>query len=148
MKVVVIRHAHAIDPHDAPTDESRHLTARGRDVARRLGERLRRDGVFLDAVVTSPLVRAVQTAELVAGGVGFAGEVQASVALGPSGSVRKAARELEGAGAVAAAVGHEPSISALVAHLAGRPSHASLRKGEAVIIDAGRIVATIDVDGE
>ena len=64
MRVTLIRHAEAGD--DAPRDESRALTVRGRADARRLGRALARRGVRFTLIVTSPLVRAVQTAEIVA----------------------------------------------------------------------------------
>jgi phosphohistidine phosphatase len=146
MKVVLIRPTPAVDPHLAASDASRHLTARGRALARKVGERLKRDGVSFDVIVTSPLVRAVQTAELVAQAAGYDGEIRAVVALAPDGSVRRAVEELEGAGAAVVAVGHEPSISALAAHLGGRSSHPSLRKGQALVFDEGRLVTSIDPD--
>ncbi len=146
MKVVLIRHAHAVDQHAATTDDSRHLTLRGRDVARRVGERLRADGVVYDAMVTSPLVRAVQTAELVAQGARYGGEIEAIVALAPGGTVRRVVEELEGRGAAVVAVGHEPGISAMAAHLAGRHSHPSLRPGQVLIFEAGRLVYSLDPD--
>lgn len=146
MKVILIRHAHAVEDLDAHSDDSRHLTVRGRGTARKVGERLRADGIAFDALVTSPLVRAVQTAELVAQGARYGGEIEAVVALGPGGGVRRAAEELQGRGEAVVAVGHEPSISALAAHLTGRSSHAALRKGQVLIVEGGRVVYSLDPD--
>ena len=46
------------------------LTERGREQARALGEKLRRQGVKIDRIVASPLKRAVETARLIAGQIG------------------------------------------------------------------------------
>src|SRR5262249_773808 len=59
MKVMLVRHAEAA-PGDP--DELRTLTPAGHEQARRLGERLRADGLEPDAVLTSPLLRARETA--------------------------------------------------------------------------------------
>jgi phosphohistidine phosphatase len=144
MKVLLIRHAHAADQDRALPDAARHLTRRGRDLARRLGARLRAEGIVFDALVSSPLVRAVQTAELVAQGAGYEGEVSALPALAPDGSPHRVAADLEGVGAAVAVVGHEPSISHLAAVLLGRASHAAFKKGQLVIIVDGKVAATID----
>src|SRR5262249_20137776 len=133
------------DGDEALDDEARWLTAKGRTLARAVGARLRDDEIVPDAIVTSPLVRAVQTAELVARGLKFQGVVEVVPALAADGSVRRAAAEIEERGSLVAAVGHEPGISALAAHLVGR-GVAAFRKGQAIIIDDGRVVYTLDPD--
>jgi phosphohistidine phosphatase len=146
MKFLIIRHADAVEQ-DHGSDEARHLTARGRAAARAVGERLRKEGLVFDAMLTSPLVRAVQTAELVVQGARFGGEVVAVTALAPGGSIRQAAEALKGEGAVVAAVGHEPSISALAGHLSGRSGHPPMKKAQVVVIDKGKLVAVLDPEG-
>jgi phosphohistidine phosphatase len=146
MKVVLIRHAHAIDPdpsRDAIGDGARWLTEKGRTVARRVGERLREEGWAPAAFVTSPLVRAVQTAELVARGLKYRGTIEVVPALGTDGSLRAAAAALEERGVLVAAVGHEPAISALASQLAGR-SVGAFRKGQAVVIQDGKVAYRLD----
>src|SRR5881394_472535 len=59
VKLVLIRHAEAA-PGDP--DELRALTPEGHEQARRLGERLRAGGIVPDVVLSSPLLRARQTA--------------------------------------------------------------------------------------
>ncbi|MEM9493488.1 MAG: phosphoglycerate mutase family protein, partial [Myxococcota bacterium] len=66
MKLYLIRHSNAVDAGDGISDGHRFLSAEGRTRCREVGRVLREAGVTLDAVVTSPLVRAVQTAELLA----------------------------------------------------------------------------------
>ncbi len=81
VRVTLIRHAEAGD--DAPRDESRALTVHGRADARRLGRALARRGVRFSLMVTSPLVRAVQTAEIVAAATGYRGRMPANDVLEP-----------------------------------------------------------------
>jgi phosphohistidine phosphatase SixA len=95
-------------------------------------------------VLTSPLVRAVQTAELVVAALGPPGSaivVDIEPALAPAASVR----------AVVAAIaklpdessvllfGHEPGLSDVAALLVGDPDVPSLAKAEAVRISGGRV---------
>lgn len=61
MKIYFLRHADALDGAD---DDARPLSARGRREAEAIGGFLKHAGVSLDAVRSSPLVRAVQTAEI------------------------------------------------------------------------------------
>ncbi|MBV8586412.1 MAG: histidine phosphatase family protein, partial [Verrucomicrobia bacterium] len=64
----ILRHADADT--EAPTDAERSLSEKGMDQARKIGRFLRDQGVQLDHILTSPLVRARQTADLVAGELG------------------------------------------------------------------------------
>jgi phosphohistidine phosphatase len=59
VRLVIVRHAEA---EAGQPDELRALTAEGRAQARALGARLRADGLAPDAVVSSPLLRARETA--------------------------------------------------------------------------------------
>jgi phosphohistidine phosphatase len=145
MKVLLIRHTHAVDGDDGIDDEARWLTEKGRALARQIGARLRDDEIEPEEIVASPLVRAVQTAELVARGLKHGGVVAVVPELAPDGSVRRAAADIEARGAFVAAVGHEPGISALAAYLVGR-GVASFRKGQALLVDDGRVVYTLDPD--
>ena len=118
MRVTLIRHAEAGD--DAPRDESRALTARGRADARRVGRALARRGVRFSLMVTSPLVRAVQTAEIVAAAVGYRGrDACRSDAADPGGRRPGGGRLLASLAdeKSVALVAHEPILSALAAAL-------------------------------
>src|SRR3989338_8240474 len=73
MRLYLIRHAEAV-PHGAPgypQDAQRPLTHEGRAQALAAGEALKRLQVAPDVLLTSPYVRAVQTAEQVAKGLGL-----------------------------------------------------------------------------
>ena len=134
MRVTLIRHAEAGD--DAPRDESRALTVRGREDARRLGRALARRGVRFTLMVTSPLVRAVQTAEIVAAAVGYRGRMPATDLLEPEGAASEVVAFLETVAdeKSVALVAHEPILSAVAAALTQKARYPALRKAEALRI--------------
>lgn len=147
MRIFLIRHAHAVDEGPRLGDEHRYLTAKGRKLARAIGRRLKEEGVELDVVLASPLVRAVQTAELFAGALDYVGTVEASPALAPGVPPRVAAEELVARAAQSlAVVGHEPGISAIGAFLVGRPSFPPFKKAQVCLLDNGRPAWTLDPD--
>jgi phosphohistidine phosphatase len=122
MDLFLIRHAEAQPARgDAADDESRPLTDAGRESCRRLAQALVRLGVRLDRVLTSPLLRARQTAEgLVEHWPEPRPAVEICDALAPEGKSRKVARALLklGDGAVAL-VGHMPDLAEHAAWLIG-----------------------------
>lgn len=138
----LIRHADAIDETLDLRDPHRHLTAHGREQAHALGDRLRWHDCDPTRVVSSPLVRAVQTAELVVAALGVTGlMVEVDVDLAPDGDLRAiaGALRLEPADAVVVVVGHEPGLSALGALLVGDDGFAGLQKAEAARIVDGAL---------
>jgi phosphohistidine phosphatase len=143
VQAFLIRHAEAIDETLALRDPHRHLTPHGREQARALGDRLRWHDCEPTRVVASPLVRAVQTAELVVATLGLAVPVcvEIDVDLTPDGDPRAVAAWLarEPADAVVLVIGHEPSLSALGALLIEDDDFASLHKAEAARIVGGAL---------
>lgn len=134
-----MRHAEAVDETLTLRDPYRHLTARGREQARALGDRLRWHDCVPTRIWASPLVRAVQTAELVATGLTSTSPVEIVVDLAPDGSARdlvSAVRALPSDASVML-VGHEPSISAIGALLVGAPDFEALDKAQAARIVDG-----------
>jgi phosphohistidine phosphatase len=111
MKVVLVRHAEAA-PGDP--DELRTLTPVGHEQARELGERLRAEGVEPDAVLTSPLLRARETAA----GLGF-GEPEPVDSLGPGATADDVWSAVAGRGDIVVVVGHQPDCGRITAELRG-----------------------------
>jgi phosphohistidine phosphatase len=133
MLLYLIRHGKAAA---GPIDAERALTADGIAEMRRVARRLAKLGVAFDATLTSPLVRARETADVLAE-AGIAGAVEECAALAPGGTLeqaldRVARASARGAGRIAL-VGHEPGLSEWAARLAGAPSGAlELKKGGVV----------------
>jgi phosphohistidine phosphatase len=117
MKLILIRHGEAVDAGLDVTDGNRWLTPRGRAETAVTAAHLREGPP--GALVTSPLVRAVQTAEIIAAHAPPPGGVSVLPALA-SGNVAAIVRFVDawtGPGALAL-VGHEPTLSQLVVALA------------------------------
>jgi phosphohistidine phosphatase len=139
--VFLIRHAEAIDETLELRDPMRHLTAVGRKQATSLGDRLRWHDCTPTHIWTSPLVRAVQTAELVAAGLATPVTVEVVPALAPGQFSRSVAAAVQALAADASVllVGHEPGISAIGAVLVGRTDLEPLAKAEAMRIVDGQL---------
>jgi phosphohistidine phosphatase len=120
MELFFLRHGIAADQGPAGTgDAGRPLTKEGAAKMRAEARGLRRLGVRLDALLSSPLVRAHQTAEIVARELGM--ELQLADALAPGCTV---VRLLELLGQHRDAeqvmvVGHEPDFSTMIGDLTG-----------------------------
>lgn len=139
MDVFLIRHAQAIDETLELRDPMRHLTPHGRAQALALGDRLRWHDCVPTHVWTSPLVRAVQTAELVVQALKVDAhvEVQPALAPGESGRAVQAAVGTLDAASVVLLVGHEPGLSGIGALLTQSPDFGAVDKAEAVRIVDG-----------
>jgi len=112
VRLFVVRHAEAA-PGDP--DELRPLTGAGRAAARALGDRLSEHE--LDAVLSSPLLRARETADAIARAAGLVAEPDERLAPGADAdSVREA---VAGRGDTVVTVGHQPDCSEIVLALSG-----------------------------
>jgi phosphohistidine phosphatase len=111
MKVVLVRHAEAA-PGDP--DELRTLTPTGHEQARQLGARLRAEGIEPDAVLTSPLLRACETAAELG-----LGEPEPVDALAPGATADDVRAAVSGRGGTVVVVGHQPDCSRITAALRG-----------------------------
>jgi phosphohistidine phosphatase len=130
MRLYLCRHAEAIDA-TGLGDEARWLTARGRADAFALGQSLARWGESAELWLSSPLVRAVQTAEGLTRGLGFTGPIGLSGALSTEGRLGQLLAELEEQPAASVAVvGHEPQLGDWTVRLCGqRPPRGFERSG-------------------
>jgi phosphohistidine phosphatase len=113
MRLLIVRHAEAAPGNP---DELRRLTAEGREQARALGEQLREDGVAPDAVLTSPLLRARETAAA----LGF-GEPEIDERLAPGATADDMRDAAQGRGETVLVVGHQPDCGRAAAALTGGP---------------------------
>ena len=135
MILYFLRHANAgqavADPHK---DEKRALDAEGIEQCSVMGRILGELEIVADAVISSPLKRAAQTASLVSSEMGFEGKVQLSNALRPGAEwaeFRALLDNLEAHEAVLL-VGHNPNLSDFLSQIIGGPAsetYIDLKKG-------------------
>jgi phosphohistidine phosphatase len=115
MLVFLVRHAHA-DAGDP--DELRPLSSRGRDEARAVAERLAAHTTPPALVLTSPLLRARQTAEEIAEATGS--EVRVDERLAPGMTAEAVRESVAGEQRPIAVVGHQPDCSNVALEVTGR----------------------------
>ena len=112
MRVILVRHAEAAP---GEPDALRPLTPAGHDTARALGTVLARE--HPDAVVTSPLRRARETAAAIAEAAGL--EAVPDDGMAPGATVASLREAVAGRGATVVAVGHQPDCGDIVEELIG-----------------------------
>ena len=146
MRIYLVRHGDAIPEEVAGSDRDRWLSPRGREAARVLGRLLREQAIVPDTILSSPLPRAVQTAELLAASLDYLGIVTSLRCLEPAAQPRVAATAIRAAGTAVIAVSHEPAISALGAFLLGLPSFPQFRTAQCCAIENGKPTFTARAD--
>jgi len=119
-------------------DAQRPLLPEGKEKMSEIAEGLKRAGLEFDWVVSSPLVRAIETAKIIAESLGSTGAVDVCDAMRPGGSPEEVIAFLAkrpGRTRVLM-VGHEPDLSELAGRLIGAGSHTHLafRKGGCCLI--------------
>lgn len=154
MILYFLRHGKAAPARDGD-DDGRQLTPEGEDELRAAAILWRRLNLRPDAVISSPLRRAVRTAQLLSEGLGLRDEPIVETTLGPGagwGDMARAMAAHPDARRVLF-VGHEPDLSSAVAELTGASS-VRLRAGGVACVEfygvpepgAGEIAWLIDPD--
>jgi len=122
MEIILIRHGEAVEAAPGLGDAGRWLTIKGRRTTRKVGKWLdKRTARRPTQIWTSTIVRAVQSAEIIAREVGLKSEVVAQAELLPGADPNALLRLVstyEGPGPLAL-VGHEPSLSLFARLLIG-----------------------------
>ncbi len=140
VKLYVARHEEAEPGHSMP-DRQRSLTGFGRRRARATGRLLVERPEVIDTVWTSPLVRAVQTAEIFADALGIDERVSALETIAEPPTIDTlvdlvVASEASIQGLLM--VGHQPTLGIFVGQLLGREYPRSLRPGTVVALSVDR----------
>jgi phosphohistidine phosphatase len=122
MKIYLLRHAIAAerDPDAYPDDRQRPLTALGQEKMIKTAGALRKLGLRLDLILSSPLVRTRQTAEIVRSHLRMKKDrLILTEALAPAGDPGKLVAEIQEKYMVGRLmlVGHEPDLSNLISLL-------------------------------
>lgn len=134
VELYLLRHADAGDPQTFRGDDAqRPLSDKGRRQASSMGRFLNRRGLHPDVIVSSPKMRARQTAELVAAALNTPVSLDERLVGTPD---LDRLNEIVAGAAVRRVllVGHDPEFSDLAAELAGA-SHIPIKKGGLVRLD-------------
>lgn len=130
MKIYLIRHSNAVDPGTPgyEDDSLRPLTEKGRDKMKKIASAIKGLDVKPDLIVSSPYVRARQTAEILAKVLKYKKDLAFNDALVPMGSTDDIVGEINEKYAVdeLVLVGHEPCFSALIGALTARTPDLSI----------------------
>ena len=138
MEIYLLRHGIAENRSPSGSDADRRLTEEGRAKLRRVLERAHSAGVNPSLILSSPLRRAIETAEIAARELGYEGRIVRTEALEPDSSPQKVWDEIRRHREEAAVLvaGHEPLFSATVAWMLGSTrAMVHFRKGALVCLD-------------
>jgi phosphohistidine phosphatase len=144
-ELYLIRHAIAEQRGDEwPDDSKRPLTERGISRMRKSARGLDLLGVAFDVLLTSPLTRTKQTAEVVASAFEPKPPIVAVESLAPGGNPQNVLADIEKQGkrTKVGLVGHEPGIGELAAKLAGLRRPLEFKKGAVCRIDVETLSAS------
>src|SRR5207248_5163892 len=149
MQLYVVRHGIAVESGEGIPDDWRPLTDKGRRRFQKMARAFGKLGRRLDLILTSPLVRAVQTAEILAGET-EPGEVAVLAELDPKfdvEAVRNAIASRAGKAEAVAIVGHEPQLSSVLAALTGvSQAEIDLENGTIVRVDVSTLTDGASAD--
>ena len=147
MEIYLLRHGIAVDrdAHQLRSDAHRPLTEEGFKRTRKVTKALAALGVSFAAVLTSPLVRAKQTADLAVEALGIPAKLRLCDALAPGGKARDLIAEIKRLvqpDEAVLLVGHEPDMSRFASLLiSGEPdADLTLKKAGLCVLDAGDLV--------
>jgi phosphohistidine phosphatase len=137
-RLYIVRHAIAEERGDRfPDDSLRPLSAKGIERFQKVARGLRALDVSFDRILTSPLVRARQTADILAQEVEGRPDVLEVRGLVPDGTFEDMCAALEACRGLSsiALVGHEPSIGKVAARLLGLRVPLEFKKGAICRVD-------------
>ena len=135
-QLYILRHAKSDWASDAPNDFQRPLNDRGIRNARMMGKWLAEQGILPRTIISSPALRAWQTAALACNGLGIDEtriQFEPELYLADLGTLMQTVNSLPAASASAMLVGHNPGLDQLVAYLAGN---------ELPVAPDGKVMAT------
>lgn len=130
----LLRHG---DAADGSPDAERLLTEKGEHQARVAGRALKALGVKVDACLTSPKLRAAQTAQLACEPLGVDPQLEPKLAGGPFDAEALAA----GLGDEVLLVGHDPDFSMAVHNLTG--AQVRMKKGGLAGVQEGELIVLL-----
>lgn len=142
MRLLIVRHGHAVEREEfaalGKSDRLRPLSKRGEKRTPLIAQGLKLVEPKLSVILSSPYLRCVQTAEMIAR-VYVGTRIKHTDALRPSASIQailEAVRSWDSR-SIVCLVGHEPHLSLLVSHLVAKSAKSilMLKKGGACLVE-------------
>lgn len=151
MQLYVVRHGIAIDRQDpkCPADPERYLTEEGVEKTRQVAKGMAALGITGDLFLTSPYVRATQTAEIFASALDYAKQKIRRTDLllpgaEPSLLFRELARDKQASSVFL--FGHAPQLDDVIAAALGSKKHVTaLKKAGVALVELKRVSPPIAV---
>jgi len=146
MQLFIVRHGIAVDREDpkCPADPDRFLTEEGMEKTRQVAKGVSEVGAIPELMITSPYLRALQTAEIFADELGYSKQkIRKSELLLPGAEPLQLFRELakDKDLSVVFVFGHAPHLDDVVATALGSKHHISaLKKAGVALVELRRLV--------
>jgi len=145
MQLYIVRHGIAIDREDpkSPPEAERYLTEEGIEKTKQVAKGIAAVGVHADLMVSSPYVRAMQTAVIFAGALDYPEQkIRQSESLlpgaEPAAFLRELAREKNASSVFC--FGHAPHVDGLLAATVGAQRHiTSMKKAGVAFVELKRV---------
>jgi phosphohistidine phosphatase len=145
MQLYIVRHGIAIDREDpkCPPDPERYLTEEGVEKTKQVAKGMATLGIASDVFLTSPYVRARQTAEIFASALDYAKQkIQRTDLLLPGAEPSLLFRELakEKQASSVFLFGHAPQLDDVISTALGAKKHiTTLKKAGVVLVELKRV---------
>jgi phosphohistidine phosphatase len=134
MKLYLVRHAAAIERITDSPDAHRYLTPEGRVFFRKTARTLLKNSIEPGIILTSPFLRALQTADILAEALDYNGPLVVREELQPGFDMQSLHNILNEYKTVdeIVLVGHEPDLSSIISRILPKSHAGSLKKGATV----------------
>lgn len=130
MEIYLIRHSEAVELNNEIVDDSfRYLSNSGRQKTIEVANKLKEMKVHFDCILTSPVIRAVQTAELLAASIHHKGEIITAIELMGGSSFTRFMQLINRNSRFkkVACVGHAPDVNNYAVALASKKASSEVK---------------------
>ena len=129
---------------DEAKDQLRPLTKKGKEKMKNIAKGLNKLNITFDVILTSPLVRAEETAEIISAHCGMSKAPKVTELLMPNASYQsltKSLNQLKEPGRIAI-VGHEPFLSGFVSFCLSKSNHSfiKIKKGGVLMLEIDKVL--------
>ncbi|QKQ99025.1 phosphohistidine phosphatase SixA [Metallosphaera tengchongensis] len=135
--ILIVRHGESEPNTEGIADENRKLVKKGIKQMRRVANFIEEMGYEVEQVITSPLLRAAQSAEVILEELGLDLRPEVTEELSPNMDPTALAEKLKERQGTVLVVGHEPSLSRLVKTLTN--SEVELKRGGLAVVEVDQV---------